>query len=101
MGLVEQRHLRHFQRELLQGRRRIRDRASKYRKFTHRHLRLWLIAAVTLGSQLLHQRLRLFEVARVEPLGKPPVNRSQQFARLAHLALVAPEAARLMEARSR
>src|SRR5262249_36584622 len=26
-----------------------------------------------------------------EPLRKPPVNRSQQFARLLHLALVAPE----------
>jgi hypothetical protein len=31
-------------------------------------------------------------VARVEPLGEPPVHRSQQFARLLHLALRAPEA---------
>jgi hypothetical protein len=38
------------------------------------------------------QRLRFLQIARVEPLSEPPVNRSQQFARLAHLALVAPEA---------
>jgi hypothetical protein len=42
--------------------------------------------------QLLQQRLRLLQIARVEPLSEPPVNRSQQFARLLHLALVAPEA---------
>jgi hypothetical protein len=42
--------------------------------------------------QLVEQRLRLFQIARVEPLRKPPVNRSQQFACLLHLALVAPEA---------
>jgi hypothetical protein len=39
--------------------------------------------------QLLQQRLRLFQIARVEPFGEPPVNRSKQFARLRHLALVA------------
>ena len=38
------------------------------------------------------QRLRLLQIARVEPFSEPPVNRSQQFARLLHLALVAPEA---------
>src|SRR5262249_36126530 len=32
------------------------------------------------------------QIARVKPLGKPPVNRSKQFARFPHLALVAPEA---------
>ena len=45
-----------------------------------------------LRRQLLQQRLRFFQIARVEPLRKPPVNRSQQFARLLHLALVTPEA---------
>src|SRR5713101_2455139 len=44
------------------------------------------------GVQLIEQRLRLLQIARVEPLRKPPVNRSQQFARLPHLALVTPEA---------
>jgi hypothetical protein len=42
--------------------------------------------------QLFQQRLRFLQIARVEPLSEPPVNRSQQFARFAHLALVAPEA---------
>ena len=66
-----------------------------------RHRR-WSIASVighaavfgggirTLHRQLLQQRLRLFQVARVEALREPAVNRSQQFARLLHLALVAP-----------
>ena len=43
-------------------------------------------------SQLLQQRLRLLQVARTETLSEPPVNRSKQFTRLLHLALVAPEA---------
>ena len=38
------------------------------------------------------QRLRFLQIARVEPLSEPAVNRSQQFARLLHLALVTPEA---------
>ena len=42
--------------------------------------------------QLLQQRLRLLQIARVESLRKPPVNRSQQFPSLLRLALVAPEA---------
>ena len=42
--------------------------------------------------QLLQQRLYLLQIARVEALSEPPVNRSQQFARLLHLALVTPEA---------
>ena len=42
--------------------------------------------------KLFKQRLRLFQIARVKPLSEPPVNRSKQFARFLHLALVAPEA---------
>src|ERR1700748_163408 len=42
--------------------------------------------------QLLQQRLRLFQIARVETLREPPVHGSEQFARLLRLALVAPEA---------
>jgi hypothetical protein len=41
--------------------------------------------------QLIEQSLRLLQIARVEAFGEPPVNRSKQFARLLHLALVAPE----------
>jgi hypothetical protein len=42
--------------------------------------------------QDVKQSLRLLQIARVEPLHEPPVNRSQQFARFAHLALVTPKA---------
>ena len=35
-----------------------------------------------LCAELPQQLLRLLQIARVEPLRKPPVNRSQQFARL-------------------
>ena len=45
-----------------------------------------------LRRQLLQERLRLLQIARVKPLREPPVNRSQKFARLPHLTLVAPEA---------
>src|SRR5262249_46204131 len=34
----------------------------------------------------LEQRLRLFQIARINPLRKPAVNRSRQFARLLRLA---------------
>src|SRR5262249_53283864 len=51
----------------------------------------WHASNKPLRCQLLQQRLRLLQIARVKPLHKPPVNRSQQFARLLHLALVAPE----------
>src|SRR5262249_33969922 len=44
-----------------------------------------------LRPQLLQQRLRLFQIARVEPLREPPIHRSKQFARLLHLALGTPE----------
>jgi hypothetical protein len=43
-------------------------------------------------DQFIEQRLRLFQITRVEPFRKPPVNRSQQFASLLRLALVTPEA---------
>jgi hypothetical protein len=42
-------------------------------------------------SQLVQQRLRLLQIARVEPLSEPPINRSKQFERLLDVALVAPE----------
>src|SRR5215472_15282323 len=50
------------------------------------------MVTVLLRAQLLNQRLRLLQIARVKALSKPPVNRRQQFARLLHLALVTPEA---------
>ena len=40
--------------------------------------------------QFIEQFLGCPQIARVKPLREPPVNRSQQFARLPHLALVAP-----------
>src|SRR5262249_36221114 len=53
---------------------------------------LWVFSRKKpLRRQLLQQRLRFFQVARVEPLREPPVHRSQQFASLLHLALVTPE----------
>jgi len=42
--------------------------------------------------QLLQQRLRLFQIARVEAFSEPAVDRSEQFASLLRLALVAPKA---------
>jgi hypothetical protein len=42
--------------------------------------------------QLLQQRLRLLQIARVKTLSEPPVHRSQQFPRLLHVALRVPEA---------
>jgi hypothetical protein len=38
------------------------------------------------------QRLGLLQIARLKALSEPPVDRSQQVARLLHLALVEPEA---------
>jgi hypothetical protein len=50
---------------------------------------------------LLQQRLRLLQIARVEALREPPVNRSKQFARLLHLASWSRQRrARLIAARS-
>src|SRR5262249_51532006 len=42
--------------------------------------------------QLLQQRLRLLQIARVKPFSEPAVDWREQFTRLLHLALVAPEA---------
>src|SRR6476646_8811294 len=42
--------------------------------------------------QCIDQRLRVLQVARIEALAEPAVNRSKQFARLLRLTLVAPEA---------
>src|SRR5262249_7545938 len=47
---------------------------------------------IAASGKFIEQRLRVLQIARVKPLGKPPVNRSKQFARFPHLALVAPEA---------
>jgi hypothetical protein len=45
----------------------------------------------------IEQRLRFPQIERIETFGEPAVDRSKQFARLLHLALVTPEA---REARS-
>ncbi len=42
--------------------------------------------------QFIQQHIRLLQITRIEPLREPPIHRSQQFARLVHLALFAPEA---------
>ena len=47
--------------------------------------------AVALQQKLLKQALSLFEIARVEPLGKPAVDRSKKLASLVPLTLIAPE----------
>ena len=39
----------------------------------------------------IEQRLRFPQIERIETFGEPAVDRSKQFARLLHLALVAPE----------
>src|ERR1700722_714478 len=44
-----------------------------------------------LHRQLLQQRLSLLQIARVEALSEPAVNRSKQVARLLRLTLVTPE----------
>jgi hypothetical protein len=61
------------------------QRASEVRQNRPFSLRL-------LRRQPLQQRVGLLRTARVKPVRKAPVNRSQQFARLLHLATVAPEA---------
>ena len=53
---------------------------------------LFLVTALQVWEQRIEQRLRLLQIARVEPFRKPAVNRSKQFARLLRLALVTPEA---------
>ena len=53
---------------------------------THARSKVWL-----LRRQLLHQSLRLLQIAHVEPFGKPPIDRSEKLASLLPLAVVAPE----------
>ena len=42
--------------------------------------------------QLIEQRFGLFQIERVEALGEPSIDRSEKFAGLVPLALIAPEA---------
>ena len=42
-------------------------------------------------SKLVEHRLSLLQIERVEAFGEPAVDRSEQFASLLRLALVAPE----------
>ena len=49
------------------------------------------ISGVLEQRQLIQQHLRLLQIARIETLREPPVNRSKQFVRLQQLALLAPE----------
>ena len=58
-----------------------------------------LSASVAL-CQCLQQCLGILEVGRVEPFGEPAVDRGQQGTRFGPLALLLPEAPRLMAARS-
>jgi hypothetical protein len=44
------------------------------------------------NGQLIEQRLGLLQIARVEALGEPVVDRSEKIAGLIPLALIAPEA---------
>ena len=50
--------------------------------------------------QRLQQRLGLLQVGGVKPLGEPAVDRCQQLVRFGPLALLLPQATRLMAARS-
>jgi hypothetical protein len=43
------------------------------------------------GLQLIEQRLGLLQIERVETLGKPPIDRSEQFASLLWLTLIPQE----------
>src|SRR5262249_13346702 len=66
-----------------------------YQWFTLAYNRVFVSAnvqATNLGGQLLQQRLRVLQIARIEPFSEPAVDRSKQFARLLHLALGTPEA---------
>ena len=62
------------------------------RKWAFRHFTLCQMRNHRISrGQLVQQRLCLLQIKRVEPLSEPPVNRSKQFRRLLHLALIAPE----------
>ena len=52
-----------------------------------------------LRHQLLQQRLRRLQIARVKPFSEPAVNRSEQFARLLHLPWSRQRRAMLIAAR--
>ena len=41
--------------------------------------------------QFIEQRLRLLQIERVEAFGEPAIDRSEQFARLLRLSLIAPQ----------
>src|SRR4029077_4259705 len=49
------------------------------------------ISVGVLRRQLLQQRLRLLQIARIEACGDPAVNRGEQFARFHRLTPVTPE----------
>jgi hypothetical protein len=51
----------------------------------------WLCRRRMLRCQRVEQRLGFFQIARVEAFGEPAVNRSEQFASLLPLPLIAPE----------
>src|SRR5262249_53877457 len=62
------------------------------RSFAHHELHEDPAKSESPGSgQLVEQRLRLHEVARVEALGEPAVNRGEEVACLGALALALPE----------
>src|SRR5690349_17622958 len=61
--------------------------AALHGKDAECHLRKLLLGL----SQLVEQRLRLFQINRFESFSKPAVDRSKQFARFAQLDLVAPK----------
>jgi hypothetical protein len=46
------------------------------------------------SGQLIEQRLRLLQIARVEAFGEPAVDRSEQIASVISLVLLAPEPGR-------
>ena len=51
-----------------------------------------LLHSMASRIQFLQQRLRFLQIERVKPFGEPAVNRSEQFASLLRLPLIAPEA---------
>src|SRR5262249_26636017 len=74
----------------------VQRRTNAARRSPSHAVRLWwdFVRPFVFGSrcQLLQERLCLFQITRAESFSEPPVNWSNQFARLLHLALIAPEA---------
>jgi len=66
--------------------------SGRGREMTRDGLGAGTVRAQSKLSQLVEQRLRLDQVARVEALGEPAVDRGEEVARLGALALVAPQA---------